>query len=211
MRKKERADAIRARLHELYPQAKCTLDIDQSAFHLVVRAVLSAQCTDLRVNEVTRVLFQKYPEHKDFLMAGQAQIKEIIRPCGFFRTKSKYLYDIAKMVEEEFDGEVPKTREELMRFPGVGRKVANLIISEIYGQPAIVVDTHCMRVSGRLGLSSGKEPVVIEQELMKILPKDEWANFGHLMVEHGRAVCTARAPKCEKCALFELCDYSKKG
>lgn len=211
MRKKERADAIRARLHELYPQAECTLDIDESAFHLVVRAVLSAQCTDLRVNEVTKVLFQKYPEPKDFLAAGQEKIAAIIRPCGFYRAKSGYLYDIARMIESDFEGEVPSTREELMRFPGVGRKVANLIISEIYGQPAVVVDTHCMRVSGRLGLSSGKEPAVIEQELMKILPKDEWANFGHLMVEHGRAVCTARAPKCGNCTLFELCDYRKKG
>lgn len=211
MRKKERADAIRARLHELYPQTKCSLDIDQSAFHLVVRAVLSAQCTDLRVNEVTKVLFQKYPEPSDFLTAGQDRIEDIIRPCGFFRTKSKYLYDIAKMIEEDYDGEVPKTREELMRFPGVGRKVANLIISEIYGQPAVVVDTHCMRVSGRLGLSSGKDPATIEQELMKILPKDEWATFGHLMVDHGRAVCVARGPKCEQCSLSDLCDYAKKG
>lgn len=210
MRKRERADAIRDRLHEIYPQASCTLDIDQSAFHLVVRAVLSAQCTDLRVNEVTKVLFQKYPEPTDFLQAGQEKIAQIIRPCGFFRAKSGYLYEIARMIMEEYEGEVPSTREELMRFPGVGRKVANLIISEIYGQPAIVVDTHCMRVSGRLGLSSGKEPAVIEQELMKILPEDEWAAFGHLMVDHGRAVCTARAPKCETCTLQELCDFGKK-
>lgn len=210
MRKKERADAIRNRLHELYPQAECTLDIDESAFHLVVRAVLSAQCTDIRVNEVSKVLFAKYPDPSDFLAAGQEALANIIRPCGFYRSKSGYLYEIARMIVEEFDGEVPKTREELMKFPGVGRKVANLIISEIYGVPAIVVDTHCMRVSGRLGLSSGKEPAAIEQELMKILPEEDWAAFGHLMVEHGRAVCKAPTPKCEICTLRDLCEFGKK-
>ncbi len=210
MRKKDRAEEIVRRLHQLYPQAECTLDIDDDPFHLVVRAVLSAQCTDVRVNEVSKVLFEKYPDPKDFLSAGVEKIADIIRPCGFFNSKSKYLFEIARMIEEEYEGEVPRTQEELVRFPGVGRKVANLIVSEIYGIPAIVVDTHCMRVSGRLGLSSGKDPAVIEKELMPLLPKEEWAPFGHLMVEHGRAVCTARSPKCERCPLSDICVFGKK-
>ena len=210
MRKKDRVELILQRLHELYPQTECTLDIDDNVFHLVVRAVLSAQCTDVRVNEVTKVLFKKYPDYMDFLKAGEEKIAEIIKPCGFFRAKSHYLYEIARMMRDDFSGQVPRTQEELMRFPGVGRKVANLIVSEIFDTPAVVVDTHCMRVSGRLGLSSGKDPLVIEKELMKILPKEEWAPFGHRMVDHGRAVCTARSPKCGECTLSEYCPSAKK-
>ncbi|MBO4927252.1 MAG: endonuclease III [Clostridiales bacterium] len=205
MRKKERADAILARLHELYPQTACTLDIDENVFHLVVRAVLSAQCTDVRVNEVSKVLFEKYPDYTDFLEAGEEEIGRIIKPCGFFRAKSRYLYEIARMIRDDFGGEVPQTQDELERFPGVGRKVANLIVSEVFGVPAVVVDTHCMRVSGRLGLSSSKNPAVIEKELMKVLPEEEWAPFGHRMVDHGRAVCTARSPKCASCGLSDIC------
>ena len=210
MRKKERVELILQRLHELYPQTECTLDIDDNVFHLVVRAVLSAQCTDVRVNEVTKVIFKKYPDYMDFLKAGEEKIAEIIKPCGFFRAKSHYLYEIARMMRDDFSGKVPRTQEELMRFPGVGRKVANLIVSEMFDTPAVVVDTHCMRVSGRLGLSSGKDPIVIEKELMKILPKEEWAPFGHRMVDHGRAVCTARSPKCVECTLSEYCPSAKK-
>ncbi|MBR5426502.1 MAG: endonuclease III [Clostridiales bacterium] len=211
MRKKERVEAILSRLHEMYPQTECTLDIDDNVFHLVVRAVLSAQCTDVRVNEVTKVLFEKHPDYEDFLSAGEEEIGRIIKPCGFWKAKSHYLYEIARMMRDDFGGEVPKTQDELMKFPGVGRKVANLIVSEMYGVPAIVVDTHCMRVSGRLGLSSGKDPAVIEKELMKILPEEEWAPFGHRMVDHGRAVCTARThPRCGECALSDLCPSSGK-
>jgi endonuclease-3 len=210
MRKKDRVELILQRLHELYPQTECTLDIDDNVFHLVVRAVLSAQCTDVRVNEVTKVLFKKYPDYMDFLKAGEEKIAEIIKPCGFFRAKSHYLYEIARMMRDDFSGQVPRTQDELMRFPGVGRKVANLIVSEMFDTPAVVVDTHCMRVSGRLGLSSGKDPLVIEKELMKILPKEEWAPFGHRMVDHGRAVCTARSPKCGECTLSEYCPSAKK-
>jgi len=210
MRKKDRVELILQSLHELYPQTECTLDIDDNVFHLVVRAVLSAQCTDVRVNEVTKVLFKKYPDYMDFLKAGEEKIAEIIKPCGFFRAKSHYLYEIARMMRDDFSGQVPRTQDELMRFPGVGRKVANLIVSEMFDTPAVVVDTHCMRVSGRLGLSSGKDPLVIEKELMKILPKEEWAPFGHRMVDHGRAVCTARSPKCGECTLSEYCPSAKK-
>ena len=207
---KKNAEAILLRLHELYPQTECTLDIDDNVFHLVVRAVLSAQCTDVRVNEVTKVLFEKYPDYPDFLKAGEEKIRTIIKPCGFWKAKSHYLYEIARMMRDDFSGEVPKTQEELMRFPGVGRKVANLIVSEMFGTPAVVVDTHCMRVSSRLGLSFGKDPLTIEKELMKILPKEEWAPFGPLMVDHGRAVCNARSPKCRDCALLDLCPTGKK-
>ncbi|MBR5041131.1 MAG: endonuclease III [Clostridiales bacterium] len=207
---KKNAEAILLRLHELYPQTECTLDIDDNVFHLVVRAVLSAQCTDVRVNEVTKVLFEKHPDYMDFLEAGEEKIGRIIKPCGFWKAKSHYLYEIARMMRDDFDGKVPTTQEELMRFPGVGRKVANLIVSEMFGTPAVVVDTHCMRVSGRLGLSSGKDPLTIEKELMKILPKEEWAPFGHRMVDHGRTVCNARSPKCEECGLLDLCPTGKK-
>lgn len=205
MRKKDHAQQVLMRLHSLYPDSTCTLDIDEDVFHLVIRAVLSAQCTDVRVNEVTQVLFKKYPGYEDFLSAGQDKIAEIIRPCGFWKTKSSYLYEIARMLRDDYKGQMPKTQDELERFPGVGRKVANLIVSEMYGVPAVVVDTHCMRVSHRLRLSSGKNPSVIEKELMKVLPEEEWAPFGHLMVDHGRAVCTARSPKCEICSLSDIC------
>ena len=153
--------------YELYPETECTLDIDENVFHLLVRAVLSAQCTDVRVNEVTAVLFDKYPDFPDFLTAGEEEIGRIIKPCGFWKVKAHYLYEMARMLKEDFGGQIPKTQEELQKFPGVGRKVANLIVSEMFGVPAVVVDTHCMRVSGRLGLSCGKNPSVIEQELMK--------------------------------------------
>ncbi|MBO4474263.1 MAG: endonuclease III [Clostridiales bacterium] len=205
MKKQERADAILRKLHELYPETACTLDIDEKAFHLLVRAVLSAQCTDVRVNQVTAVLFKEYPDYTDFLSAGEAKIGEIIKPCGFWKVKAHYLYEMARMIRDDFGGEIPRTQDELQKFPGVGRKVANLIVSELFGIPAVVVDTHCMRVSGRLGLSSGKNPAVIEKELMKILPEEEWAPFGHRMVDHGRAVCMARGPKCGECGLKELC------
>lgn len=205
MKTSRRTSEILDRLHELYPQTECTLDIDADPFHLLCRAVLSAQCTDVRVNQVSQVLFEKYPTFEDFLSAGQEKIGEIIKPCGFWKTKSAYLYDSAKLLKEQFHGELPKDADELEKFPGVGRKVANLLVSELFGIPAIVVDTHCMRVSGRLGLSSGKNPAVIEKELMKVLPKEEWAPFGHRMVDHGRAVCMARSPKCAECTLSDIC------
>lgn len=210
MNSKNRAVEILRILHQEYPDTSCTLDIEEDPFRLLIRAILSAQCTDVRVNEVSAVLFAEYPDHEAFLRAGKEKISEIIRPCGFYKTKSVYLYESARMLKEDFHGVFPKTVEELERFPGVGRKVANLLVSELFGVPAIVVDTHCMRVSGRLGLSNGKNPAVIEKELMKILPKEEWAPFGHLMVDHGRAVCQARSPKCEVCALAALCPGKKK-
>ncbi len=200
---------ILKRLHQLYPETECTLDIDEDPFHLLCRAVLSAQCTDVRVNQVSEVLFAQYPTYEDFISAGQEKIGEIIKPCGFWKVKSSYLYESAVLLKEKFHGELPKDAQELEKFPGVGRKVANLLVSELFGIPAIVVDTHCMRVSGRLGLSSGKNPATIEKELMKILPEEEWAPFGHRMVDHGRAVCTARAPKCDACLLSDVCP--KKG
>jgi len=210
MNSRKRAEEILRILHQEYPDTSCTLDIEEDPFRLLIRAILSAQCTDVRVNEVSAVLFAKYPDYEAFLRAGTEKISEIIRPCGFYKTKSVYLYESARMLKEDFHGVFPKTVEELERFPGVGRKVANLLVSELFGVPAIVVDTHCMRVSGRLGLSSGKNPAVIEKELMKILPKEEWAPFGHLMVDHGRAVCQARSPKCEGCVLAALCPGRKK-
>ncbi len=210
MTSRKRAEEILRILHGLYPDTSCTLDIEEDPFRLLIRAILSAQCTDVRVNEVSKVLFAKYPDYEAFLTAGQEKISEIIRPCGFYKTKSAYLYESARLLKEEYGGVFPQTVEELVKFPGVGRKVANLLVSELFNVPAVVVDTHCMRVSGRLGLSSGKNPVVIEKELMKILPKEEWAPFGHLMVDHGRAVCQARSPKCEQCALASLCPGKKK-
>ena len=210
MTEKKRVQEILNRLHDLYPDSTCTLDIDEDVFRLVVRAVLSAQCTDVRVNQVSKVLFEKYPTYLDFIEAGQEKIGEIIKPCGFWKSKSGYLYEGALLLRDAFGGVVPDNVDDLMRFPGVGRKVANLIVSEMFGVPAVVVDTHCMRVSGRLGLSSGKEPAKIEKELMKILPESEWAPFGHLMVDHGRNVCIARNPKCGACVLADICPGKKK-
>lgn len=200
-----RTREILDKLHQLYPETECTLDIDEDPFHLLCRAVLSAQCTDVRVNQVSQVLFAECPGYEDMILAGKEKIGEIIKPCGFWKTKSAYLYDSAVLLKEKYHGEMPKSADEREQFPGVGRKVANLLVSELFGIPAIVVDTHCMRVSGRLGLSSGKNPAVIEKELMKVLPKEEWAPFGHRMVDHGRAVCTARAPKCDACTLSDIC------
>jgi len=210
MKISRRTREILERLHKLYPETECTLDIDEDPFHLLCRAVLSAQCTDVRVNQVSTVLFEKYPGYEDFLAAGQEKIGEIIKPCGFWKSKSAYLYESAKLLKEKYHGEMPKDAAELENFPGVGRKVANLLVSELFGVPAIVVDTHCMRVSGRLGMSSGKDPKVIEKELMKILPEEEWAPFGHRMVDHGRAVCTARSPKCSVCTLSDICPSAEK-
>ena len=180
-------------------------------YELLFSVRLSAQCTDARVNLVTPALFARFPSLEAFAQADPEEVGEYIRSCGFFRTKAKDLVECAKQLLERFDGKVPGTMEELTSLPGVGRKTANLILGDIFKQPAYVCDTHCIRITGRLGLTDGsKDPLKVEQQLRKVLPPEESSDFCHRMVLHGRAVCTARNPQCAACSLLGDCDYGKK-
>ena len=197
-------------LKALYPDALCSLNYEKD-YELLFSVRLSAQCTDARVNLVTPALFARFPSLEAFAQADPEEVGEYIRSCGFFRTKAKDLVECAKQLLERFDGKVPGTMEELTSLPGVGRKTANLILGDIYKQPAYVCDTHCIRITGRLGLTDGsKDPLKVEQQLRKVLPPEESSDFCHRMVLHGRAVCTARNPQCAACSLLGDCDYGKK-
>lgn len=215
MKKSADIQAILTSLKTMYPDAHCTLTLDDDPFHLIVRALLSAQCTDVRVNEITKLLFEQYPTANDLAEASEEKIGEIIYTLGLWRNKAKSVSGSAKLYVTTFHNTCPKTREELMMLPGVGRKVANLILAEQFRIPAIVVDTHCSRVANRLGLSDGNTPIKIEKDLMKQLPEEEWATFSHRMVAHGRALCYARVAYCDECSLAPYCSYAlsnrKKG
>jgi endonuclease-3 len=193
---------------EMYPDAECSLDEDGDSFHLVVRAVLSAQCTDKRVNAVTKTLFRDYPDPEHFACESEQVIGERIRSCGLYKTKAHALVVSSQMIINEFGGQIPSDRKNLERLPGVGRKVANLILGEIYGIPSIVVDTHCGRVAKRLGLTKSDSPLQIEKDLMACIPKENWITLGHRFVAHGRLLCTARNPKCPDCPVREVCTYA---
>lgn len=197
-------------LEDIYPLAECSLDNDGDPFHLFVRAILSAQCTDKRVNALTKTLFQKYPGICDFAKADIMILAEDIRSCGLFRAKSNYLIRSSQILLSEYDGNIPSTIEKLVTFPGVGRKIANLLLGELYGVPAIVVDIHCARVSGRLGLTDSHSPAAIEKDLMACIPEDKWITLGHRLVAHGRAACHARNPACFSCALREVCLHASR-
>jgi endonuclease-3 len=201
---------ILARLKRAYPDAHCALDFT-NPFELLCATILSAQCTDVRVNMVTPVLFRKYPDAAALAGARQADVEEIIRSTGFFRNKAKNLIGMAQAVVADHDGEIPASMEALVRLPGVGRKTANVILGNAFGMnEGIVVDTHVTRVSGRLGLTTATDPVKIEQDLMKLTPRDDWALLSHLLITHGRNVCVARKPKCEVCVLAELCPSRRR-
>ena len=193
---------------EMYPDATCSLDEDGNAFHLVVRAILSAQCTDKRVNEVTKTLFLDYPDPDHFARESELVIGERIKSCGLYRTKSHALVASSQMIIDEFGGQIPSDQRNLERLPGVGRKVANLIMGEIYKVPSIVVDTHCARVANRLGLTKSDLPLQIEKDLMACIPKENWITLGHMFVAHGRLICTSRSPKCPVCPVREVCTYA---
>ena len=196
-------------LKTLYPDALCSLNYEKD-YELLFAVRLSAQCTDERVNKVTPALFAAFPTLESFAEADPRKVGEYIHSCGFFSGKSKDLVACAQMLLEKFDGKVPGTMEELTSLPGIGRKTANLILGDIYKQPAYVCDTHCIRITGRLGLTDGsKDPVQVERQLRMVLPPEESSDFCHRMVLHGRAVCTARKPDCENCLLKKDCDFAK--
>ena len=191
-------------LEECYPVAYCELEYSKD-YQLLFSARLSAQCTDARVNTVTPVLFGKYPTLESLAEAKQDDIEEIIHSCGFFRSKARDIISAAGMLLEKYGGRVPGTMEQLLTLPGVGRKTANLILGDIHNMPAVVVDTHCIRLSNRIGLVDTKDPVKIEAELRRELPPEKSSDFCHRLVLHGRAVCMARKPKCGECCVVAVC------
>ncbi|MBR5262215.1 MAG: endonuclease III [Clostridia bacterium] len=209
MTKKERALLAVEALKKEYPEAICSLNADND-FELLVATRLSAQCTDARVNLITPALFEKYKTLEDYANADVADVEELVRSCGFFRTKARDIIGMARGIIDRFDGKVPDNIEDLTSLPGVGRKTANLICGDIYGKPAVVADTHLIRITNLLGLVSSKDPLKVELELKKILPPEESNNFCHRCVLHGRAVCIARRPDCEKCCMRDFCKSAKK-
>ncbi len=204
MTKKERALTTVEILKKQYPDAVCSLNAS-NPFELLVAVRLSAQCTDARVNLVTPTLFQKYKTLDDYINADIKDVENIVKSCGFYKNKASSIIGMAKMIKEDFNSKVPDNIDDLVKLPGVGRKTANLIVGDVYGKESIVVDTHMIRISNRIGLVTVKEPVKIEMELKKIIPVDEGSNFCHRIVLFGRDICTARKPKCEICPLSEIC------
>jgi endonuclease-3 len=203
-----RVRAILEKLDEAYPAATCALE-HKNPFQLLVSTILSAQCTDERVNQVTKTLFAKYPAPEAFAHANPRELEQDIRPTGFFRNKTKSIMGASKKVVETFGGKVPKTMEELLTLPGVARKTANVVLGTAFGiASGIVVDTHVLRLSGRLDLSKNTDPKKIEQDLLPIIPHEKWILFSHQLIWHGRRVCQARKPRCMECNLEALC-YSK--
>lgn len=204
----KRVAAILAKLEDAYPTATCELKHD-NAFQLLISTILSAQCTDVRVNQVTQELYKKYKSPQDFAYANPAELEKEIRPTGFFRNKTKSIIGASKGLIEKFGGEVPGTMEEILTLPGVARKTGNVVLGTAYGiASGIVVDTHVQRLSNRLDLTHNEDPKKIEQDLMAIIPKEKWIIFSHQLIWHGRRVCFARKPNCAACNLEKLC-YSK--
>ena len=208
MNKKDAIDMIET-LKKTYPDATCSLNF-KTPFEIVIAVMLSAQCTDERVNKTTPELFKKYPTIEDFANCDINELEEIIHPCGFYKNKAKNAKACAQKILSDFNGIVPKTMEELTSLPGVGRKSANVILLEAFGiANGIAVDTHAKRISNKIGLSKEKEPTKIEQDLLKIFPKENLKDVNHLFVWHGRNTCTARNPKCENCAIKKYCKTYK--
>lgn len=206
--RKARLERIFQELDRLFPQATCALH-HKNAWQLLVATILSAQCTDERVNKVTPELFKKYPKMEDLANASQEELAQDIRSTGFFNNKSKSLIGAARKILSDYNGEVPQTMDELLAVPGAARKTANVVLGTAYGIPSgVVVDTHVQRISRRLDLTKNEEPVKIEQDLMKIVPQDRWILFSHQVIHFGRQICIARKPRCASCPLDPLC-YSK--
>lgn len=205
MTKKQRAIAIIERLKEVYPEAVCSLTAD-NPLQLLIATRLSAQCTDARVNLVTPALFARFPTLEDFAAADAEEVGEYIRSCGLYKTKARDIVAMAVMLRDAYGGIIPDTVEELTKLPGVGRKTANLVCGDVYGKPAIVADTHCIRITGRLGLTDGsKDPYKVEMQLRKCLPPEESNDLCHRLVLFGRDTCSARVPKCGECPLKDIC------
>ena len=207
MKTQAQISAIIEELKQLYPDALCSLEY-QKDYELLFSVRLAAQCTDARVNLVTPALFERFPTLEAFAAATPDEVGEYVRSCGFWRAKAKDIVGSAQMLLRDFGGKVPDNMDDLLRLPGVGRKTANLILGDIYGKEGYVCDTHCIRITGRLGITDGiKDPLKVEQQLRKTIPPEESSDFCHRMVLHGRALCMARGPKCGECPLRELCDY----
>lgn len=206
MKKQEIAKLACDELEKLYPEAQCTLEYDEP-YQLMMATRLAAQCTDARVNIVTKTLFKKYPTLEAFAEADLAELEQDVKPCGFYHTKAKSLKEMAGQLINNFGGVVPSTMEELLTLSGVGRKTANLILGDVFGKPAVVTDTHCIRITGRLGLTRNKEPARVEKDLVKLLPPEISSDFCHRTVQFGRDICRARSPKCSECPLNYFCRY----
>ena len=209
--KKERMAAIVAALKEVYPEATCALESGGEPFKLLIMGRLSAQCTDARVNIVCRDLFKKYPTAAAIARAPLSDIEEIVRPCGLYHVKAQNIIDACRMLLFDYGGQMPSDMDELLKFPGVGRKIANLLRGDLFHLPAIVADTHCIRLCGRFGMypTTEKDPVRVEKTLSALVEPDEQSDLCHRLVQFGRDVCTARAPKCETCPLRPLCESGK--
>src|ERR1700682_3160134 len=204
----KRVAAIVAKLDEAYPTATCELK-HENAFQLLISTILSAQCTDVRVNQVTQTLYKKYPNAEAFAHANPSELEQEIRPTGFFRNKTKSIMGASKGILENFGGQVPRMMDEILTLPGVARKTANVVLGTAYGVASgIVVDTHVIRLSRRLDLTKHEDPKKIELDLMRVIPKEKWITFSHQLILHGRRVCVARKPRCIDCNLESLC-YSK--
>lgn len=210
--KKQRMADIVSALEVLYPSAECALEYGGEAWRLMVMARLSAQCTDARVNQVCRVLFERFPTLDSLADAPLSKIAEIVRPCGLWKTKSENIKAECLMLRDEFGGVLPRDMNELLRLPGVGRKIANLLRGDIFGEPAVVADTHCIRICGRLGMyrESLKDAHKVELALTQLIADEKQSDFCHRIVQFGRDVCTARSPKCEACPISHLCEKNIK-
>ena len=205
MTKKQAAHEAVRRLKTAYPDAICSLESTQP-HELLIATRLSAQCTDARVNIVTQVLFKKYRTIHEFAAADLADIEQIVHPCGLYKTKARDIIAMCRMLETDFHSTVPDEMEDLLKLPGIGRKTANLVLGDVYGKPAVVCDTHCIRITNLLGLSDSKDPVKVENQLRPILPPEKANDFCHRLVLFGREVCIARRPRCGECVLADLCE-----
>ncbi|MGL4731177.1 MAG: endonuclease III [Clostridium sp.] len=205
MNKKTRDEVLKI-LSEVYAGATCGLNFN-NPFELLISTILSAQCTDERVNIVTKELYKEYNTPEKIVTLTQEQLGEKIKSCGFYKNKSKNILGCCRMLLDEYDGKVPSEMEDLIRLPGVGRKTANVVMANAYGKPAIAVDTHVFRLSNRIGIAKGKNVEEVEEKLMKNIPKKMWSDAHHYLIWHGRKICNARKPKCEECPIIQYCEY----
>ena len=210
--KKERLAQIVERFKEIYPEATCALEYEGDPWKLLVMGRLSAQCTDARVNIVCRELFSRFPCAKDMAEGDVEEIERIVKPCGLYRMKASSIKEASRMLVEDYSGELPRDMDELLKLPGVGRKIANLILGDVYGLPSVVCDTHCMRICGRFGMYNEnlRDPNKIEKILLELLPYGEGSDFCHRIVNFGRDICSARSPRCEECPMQALCEHYLK-
>lgn len=209
MTKKQRALFCVQALKKEYPEAICSLEYDDP-LQLLIATRLAAQCTDARVNLVTPALFERFPTLEAFCEGTQEEIEVLIKSCGLYKTKARDIYALCHVLLYERSAEIPDTVEELIKLPGVGRKTANLVVGDLFGKPAVVTDTHCIRIAGKLGLTESKVPLKVEKDLRALLPPEESNDFCHRIVLHGRAVCTARSPKCGVCCMREYCKWGQQ-